>query len=82
MMGLLSWIILGLIAGWLAHKLVAGRGQGLLMNTVLGVVGAVVGGEIMTLLGRHEVNGLNLYSMAVAVAGAIVVLAVVGIARR
>ena len=52
------------------------------MNTVLGVVGAVVGGEIMTLLGRHEVTGLNIYSMAVAVAGAIVVLAVVQAARR
>ena len=52
------------------------------MNTVLGVVGAVVGGEVMTLPGRNEVTGLNLYSMAVAVAGAIVVLAVVQIARR
>jgi uncharacterized membrane protein YeaQ/YmgE (transglycosylase-associated protein family) len=52
------------------------------MNTVLGVLGAVVGGEIMTLLGRHEVNGLNIYSMAIAVAGAIVVLVVVQLARR
>ena len=52
------------------------------MNTVLGVVGAVVGGEIMTLLGRHEVTGLNIYSMAVAVAGAIVVLAFVQAVRR
>ena len=81
-MGLLSWIVLGLIAGYFAHRLTGGRGQGFVMNTVTGVVGAVVGGEIMTLLGRQEVNGLNLYSMAVAVAGAIVVLAVVQIARR
>jgi uncharacterized membrane protein YeaQ/YmgE (transglycosylase-associated protein family) len=80
-MGLISWIILGLIAGYLAHRLMGNRGQGFLMNTVLGVVGAVVGGEIMTLLGKHEVTGLNIYSMAVAVAGAIIVLAVVQIAR-
>ena len=81
-MGLLSWIVLGLIAGYIAHRMVGGRGQGFLMNTVLGVVGAVVGGEVMTLLGRHEVTGLNIYSMAVAVAGAIIVLALVQLARR
>jgi uncharacterized membrane protein YeaQ/YmgE (transglycosylase-associated protein family) len=81
-MGIISWIILGLIAGWLSNRLTVGRGQGFLLNTVLGVVGAVVGGEIMTLLGRHEVNGLNIYSMAVAVAGAIIVLALVNLARR
>ena len=62
-MGLLSWIILGLIAGYIAHRLVDGRGRGFLMNTVLGVVGAVIGGEVMTLLGRHEVTGLNIYSL-------------------
>jgi uncharacterized membrane protein YeaQ/YmgE (transglycosylase-associated protein family) len=81
-MGLISWIILGLIAGWLAHRLVGARGQGFFMNTVLGVVGAVIGGAIMNVLGRQEVDGLNLYSMAVAVAGAIIVLAVVQMARR
>jgi uncharacterized membrane protein YeaQ/YmgE (transglycosylase-associated protein family) len=81
-MGLISWIILGLIAGYIAHRLMGNRGQGFLMNTALGVVGAVVGGEIMTLLGRHEVTGVNIYSMAVAVAGAIIVLAVVQAVRR
>ncbi len=81
-MGLISWIILGLIAGYLAHRLMGNRGQGFLMNTVLGVLGAVVGGEVMTLLGKHEVTGLNIYSMAVAVGGAIIVLVVVQIARR
>jgi uncharacterized membrane protein YeaQ/YmgE (transglycosylase-associated protein family) len=81
-MGLISWIILGLIAGYIANRLVVERGKGFVMNTVLGVVGAVIGGEIMTLLGREPVSGLNLYSMAVAVAGAVVVLAVVQIARR
>ena len=81
-MGLISWIILGLIAGYIAHRVMGRRGQGFFMNTVLGALGAVVGGEIMTLLGRHEVTGLNIYSMAIAVAGAIVVLVVVQLARR
>jgi len=80
-MGLISWIVLGLIAGYLAHRLVGGRGQGFLMNTALGVVGAVVGGEIMDLLGKHAVTGVNIYSMAVAVIGSIVVLVVVHIIR-
>jgi uncharacterized membrane protein YeaQ/YmgE (transglycosylase-associated protein family) len=80
-LGLISWIILGLIAGYIAYRLTGQRSQGFLMNTVLGVVGAVIGGEVMTLLGRHEVTGLNIYSMAVAVAGAIIVLALVRIAR-
>jgi len=77
-MGLISWIILGLIAGYMAHRIMGQRGQGFFMNTVLGVLGAVIGGEIM----RHDVTGLNIYSMAVAVAGAIVVLVVVQLARR
>jgi uncharacterized membrane protein YeaQ/YmgE (transglycosylase-associated protein family) len=81
-MGLISWIVLGLIAGMIAYRLVGERRQGFVMTTLLGVVGAVVGGEIMTLLGRHEVNGLNIYSMAVAVAGAIVVLVLAQFARR
>ena len=81
-MGLISWIILGLIAGYLAHRLMGNRGQGFLMNTVLGVLGAVVGGEIMTLLGRNDVSGLDIYSMAVAVGGAVIVLAIVQALRR
>jgi uncharacterized membrane protein YeaQ/YmgE (transglycosylase-associated protein family) len=81
-MGLISWIILGLIAGYIAHRLMGNRGQGFLMNTALGVLGAVVGGEVMTLLGREDVTGLNFYSMAVAVGGAIIVLAVVQLVRR
>jgi uncharacterized membrane protein YeaQ/YmgE (transglycosylase-associated protein family) len=81
-MGLLSWIILGLIAGYIAYRLVGERGHGFLMNTAVGVVGAVIGGEIMEPLGRNSVTGLNIYSMAVAVAGAIVLLAVVRLAQR
>lgn len=81
-MGLISWVILGLIAGYLAHRLVGERGQGFLMNTVTGVVGALIGGEIMELLGHRGIHGLNLRGMAVAVAGSIVLLVVVNALKR
>ena len=81
-MGLISWIILGLIAGFIGHKIVGESGQGFLMNTGLGILGAVVGGELMTALGKHDVTGLNLYSMGVAVAGSVLVLVVVNLLRN
>ena len=81
-MSIIAWIILGAIAGFIAHKIIGESGQGFLMNTGLGIIGAIVGGEVMTFLGRGEVHGLNLYSMLVAVAGSIVVLVVVGLLRN
>lgn len=84
-MSILAWIILGLIAGFIASKIFQGSGQGLLMDIVLGVVGAVVGGYLFSALGATGVTGFNLWSMFVAVIGAIVVLwiyhAVAGRAR-
>ena len=73
-MGILAWIILGLIAGFIGSKLVNKSGEGLIMDVVLGVVGAVVGGFIFSLFGAGGVTGLNLYSLVVAVIGAVVVL--------
>ncbi len=73
-MGILAWIILGLIAGFIGSKLVNKSGEGLIMDIVLGVVGAVVGGFIFSLFGAGGVTGLNLYSLVVAVIGAVVVL--------
>jgi uncharacterized membrane protein YeaQ/YmgE (transglycosylase-associated protein family) len=73
-MSILSWIILGVIAGFLASKIVNKSGAGMLMDVVLGIVGAIVGGVIFNLFGAQGVTGLNLYSMIVAVIGAIVVL--------
>jgi len=75
-MGILSWIVLGLIAGFIASKLVNRTGSGLIMDIVLGVVGAIVGGYISSALGYGTVNGLNLYSIVVAILGAVVVLLV------
>jgi uncharacterized membrane protein YeaQ/YmgE (transglycosylase-associated protein family) len=73
-MGVIAWIILGLIAGFIASKIVNKSGQGMLLDIVLGIVGAVVGGYIFTFFGAAGVTGVNLYSILVAVIGAIVVL--------
>jgi uncharacterized membrane protein YeaQ/YmgE (transglycosylase-associated protein family) len=73
-MSILAWILLGLLAGFIASKIVNKRGEGLVLDVVLGVVGAVVGGWMFRLFGASGVNGLNLYSLLVAVAGAVAVL--------
>jgi uncharacterized membrane protein YeaQ/YmgE (transglycosylase-associated protein family) len=75
-MSILAWIVLGLIAGFIASKLYSGSGQGFLMDIVLGIVGAVLGGYLFTALGATGITGFNLYSMLVAVIGAVVLLAV------
>jgi uncharacterized membrane protein YeaQ/YmgE (transglycosylase-associated protein family) len=76
MMSIIGWIILGLIAGFIASKIVNKSGQGFFLDLVLGIVGAIVGGFIFSALGASGITGLNLYSMVVAVIGAIVVLVV------
>ena len=73
-MGIMSWIILGLIAGFIGSKIVDKQGQGLWLNIVLGIVGALVGGFLFDLFGASGVTGLNIYSMIVAIAGSVVVL--------
>lgn len=72
--GLIGWIIIGLIAGWLAGKVSRGKGFGCLANTVLGLVGAIVGGWIFTRLGIEAWGFLG--SLAAAVVGAIVLVAI------
>jgi uncharacterized membrane protein YeaQ/YmgE (transglycosylase-associated protein family) len=73
-MGIIAWIILGLIAGWIASKIMHGSGSGLMINLVLGVVGAFVGGILISALGGVGITGFNLWSLVVAVLGAVVVL--------
>ncbi len=75
-MSFIAWIVLGLIAGFIASKLVNKTGEGMLMDIVLGIVGAVVGGWLFRTFGMPGVTGLNLYSIVVAVAGAAVFLVV------
>ncbi len=73
-MSILAWVILGGIAGFIASKIVDNTGQGILLDIVLGIIGAAVGGYVFSLLGAAPVNGFNLYSMVVAIVGAVVVL--------
>ncbi len=75
-MSILAWIVLGLIAGFIASKLYSGSGEGFLMDIVLGIVGAVLGGYLFTAIGATGITGFNLYSMFVAVIGAVVLLAI------
>src|ERR1700685_3969097 len=73
-MSFIAWIVLGLIAGFIGSKVVNKSGEGILLDIVLGVVGAVVGGYLFQTFGMAGVSGVNLYSILVAVVGAIVVL--------
>jgi uncharacterized membrane protein YeaQ/YmgE (transglycosylase-associated protein family) len=75
-MSILAWLVLGLIAGFIASKLVNKSGEGVVLDIVLGIIGAFVGGWLFTTFGAAGVTGLNLYSMLVAVVGAVVVLVV------
>ena len=75
-MSIIGWIVLGLIAGFVASKIVNKTGEGVILDIVLGVVGAVVGGWLFAQFGAAGVTGFNLYSMFVAVIGAVVVLVV------
>lgn len=74
-MGIFLWIIFGAIAGWVASIIMkTDSRQGTLMDIVLGVVGAVVGGFVVGLLGQPNVNGFNLYSFGVAIVGGVIVI--------
>ena len=73
-MSILAWIVLGLVAGFIASKLVNKNGGSLVLDLVLGVVGAFVGGFIFSRLGMGGVSGLNLMSLLVATVGAVIVL--------
>ena len=73
-MGIIAWLVLGLIAGFIASKVVNHTGSGIIMDIVLGVVGALVGGFLFSIFGATGVTGFNIYSMIVAVIGAVVVL--------
>jgi uncharacterized membrane protein YeaQ/YmgE (transglycosylase-associated protein family) len=73
-MSFLAWIILGLLAGFIGSKLVNKRGEGVFLDILLGIVGAVLGGWLFNTFGMSGVTGLNIYSLLVAVVGAVVIL--------
>ena len=71
---IIGWLVLGLVAGFIGNKLFGSSGQGLVLDIVLGIVGAVVGGLIFSFFGAAGVTGFNIWSLIVAVIGALVVL--------
>ena len=81
-MSIVAWIVLGLIAGFIGSKLVNKTGEGFFLDIALGIVGAVVGGWLFNLFGMTGVTGLNIYSLVVAVVGAVVFLVVYHAIRR
>ncbi len=81
-MSFLAWIVLGLLAGFIGSKIVNKRGEGVVLDIVLGIVGAIVGGWLFNTFGSSGVTGLNLYSLLVAVIGSVVLLVVYHAIRR
>ena len=81
-MSIIGWIVLGLLAGWIASKIVNKHGEGFLGDIVLGVIGAVVGGALFSAVGGAGVTGFNLYSLIVAIIGSVVVLVIYHAIRR
>ncbi len=75
-MSILAWIVLGLVSGYVASRLVNNGGEGAVLDIVLGIVGAMVGGFLFNMVGAVGVTGFNIWSMFVAVVGAVVVLAI------
>jgi uncharacterized membrane protein YeaQ/YmgE (transglycosylase-associated protein family) len=73
-MSIIAWIVLGLISGFIASKIVNKTGEGVILDIVLGIVGAIVGGFVFAQFGAEGVSGFNLYSMFVAVVGAVIIL--------
>jgi len=81
-MSILAWIVLGLISGFVASKIVNKTGEGILLDIILGIIGAVVGGWLFQTFGHSGVTGLNLYSFLVAIVGAVLVLIIYHAIRR
>ncbi|HKD67644.1 MAG TPA: GlsB/YeaQ/YmgE family stress response membrane protein [Candidatus Binataceae bacterium] len=75
-MGIIAWIIVGLIAGFIGSKIVNRSGEGLVRDILLGVIGGIVGGFVFTKLGYEGVSGVNIWSIVVAVIGSIIVLVI------
>lgn len=82
-MGILSWIIVGLIAGWLAGEVMRGAGFGLLGNIIVGIIGGLLGGFLATALFRvpDPMMGINIVSIIIAFLGAVVLLAILRMLR-
>ena len=82
-MGIIGWIVLGALAGWIASMFTGNnRRMGLAANIIVGIIGSSVGGFVFSLLGGHGVTGLNLWSLIVSVVGSVILLTVVNAIRK
>ncbi len=82
-MSILLWIVFGGIVGWIASIIMKTDGQqGIILNIIVGIVGAALGGWIMSQIGESAVSGFNLYSFLVALLGSVVLIAIVNALRR
>ena len=82
-MNILLWIILGALAGWIASMIVGKDSQmGALANIVIGVIGAGIGGWVASMFGLGGISGFNLWSLLIAVAGAVILLAIINLIKR
>ncbi|WP_071132187.1 GlsB/YeaQ/YmgE family stress response membrane protein [Alterileibacterium massiliense] len=78
-MGIIAWIILGALSGWIASMIMKkNESMGALANIITGIIGAFIGGIVFNLIGAEKVTGLNLYSVLVSVVGACILLWIVG----
>ncbi len=82
-MGIISWIIVGALAGWIASMIMGKNAQmGAIANIIVGIIGAFIGGFVMNLLGFGGVDGLNISSILVAILGAVILLAIISAVQR
>lgn len=82
-MGIISWIIIGALAGWIASKITGkGKQMGALANIAIGIVGGVIGGFIMNLIGGEGMTGFNIWSLLVAIVGAVILLWIIGAVKK
>ncbi len=79
---ILTWVLLGGLAGWIASSIVKGSGQGIVVNVAVGIIGAFIGGWILDLIGGEGVTGFNVWSVVVAVFGAVLLLLVLNGFKR
>lgn len=82
-MGILSWLVFGALAGWIASLIAkTDEEQGIIANIVVGVLGAIIGGGVFSMLGGEDVTGFNVYSIMVAVVGAVILLTILKFLRK
>ena len=81
-MGVIAWLVLGALSGWLANKLMKNSSSGLIDNIIIGIIGAFIGGFVFNFLGAQTITGFNLHSIFVSVVGACILLWIINKIRK